>query len=77
MLRSALLLTLANLAMRGVTMLFQVYLTGQVGAAGVGLLQLIMTVHSFAVTVGTSGIRVAAMYLSAQEYGLRRFGGVR
>lgn len=77
MLRSALLLTLANLAMRGVAMLFQVYLTGQVGAAGVGLLQLIMTVHSFAVTVGTSGIRVAAMYLSAQEYGLRRFGGVR
>ena len=77
MFRSALLLTLANLAMRGVTMLFQVYLTGQVGAAGVGLLQLIMTVHSFAVTVGTSGIRVAAMYLSAQEYGLRRFGGVR
>lgn len=77
MLRSALLLTMANLAMRGVAMLFQVYLTGQVGAAGVGLLQLIMTVHSFAVTVGTSGIRVAAMYLSAQEYGLRRFGGVR
>lgn len=77
MLRSALLLTLANLAMRGVTMLFQVYLSGAVGAVGVGLLQLIMTVHSFAVTVGTSGIRVAAMYLSAEEYGLRRFGGIR
>ena len=77
MLRSALLLTLANLAMRAVSMLFQVYLTGQVGAAGVGLLQLIMTVNSLAVTVGTSGIRVAAMYLSAQEYGLRRYGGIR
>ena len=61
MLRSALLLTLANFAMRGVSMVFQVYLTGQVGAAGVGLLQLIMTVHAFSVTVGTSGIRVAAM----------------
>ena len=77
MVRSALLLTAANLAMRGVSMVFQIFLTGQVGAAGIGLLQLIMTVHAFAITVGTSGIRVAAMYLSAQEYGLRRFGGIR
>ena len=77
MLRSTLLLTLANLAMRGVTMMFQAYLSGQVGAAGVGLLQLILTVNAFAITVGTSGIRVAAMYLSAEEYGLRRLHGVR
>ena len=68
MLLNALLLTLANLAMRGVTMLFQAYLTGQLGAAGIGLLQLILTVNAFAVTVGTSGLRVAAMYLSAEEY---------
>lgn len=77
MLLNALLLTLANLAMRGVTMLFQAYLTGQLGAAGIGLLQLILTVNAFAVTVGTSGLRVAAMYLSAEEYGLRRFHGIR
>ena len=76
-LRSTLLLTLANFAMRGVSMVFQVYLTGQVGAAGIGLLQLILTVNGFAVTLGTSGIRVASMYLSAEEYGLRRFHGVR
>lgn len=77
MARDALLLTLANLAMRAVAMLFQVYLTGQVGAAGVGLLQLILTVHAFAMTIGTSGIRVAAMYLTAEEYGLNRPHGVR
>lgn len=77
MVRSAFLLTLANLAMRAVGMVFQVYLTGAVGAVGVGLLQLILTVNGFAVTLGTSGIRVAAMYLSAEEYGLRRLGGVR
>lgn len=75
--QSTLLLTLANLAMRGVSMLFQVYLTGQIGAAGIGLLQLILTVHCFAITLGTSGLRVAAMYLSAEEYGLRRFDGIR
>lgn len=71
------LLTAANLLMRGVSMLFQVYLTAQVGAAGVGLLQLILSVNLFAVTLGTSGLRVAALYLSAEAYGLRRYGGVR
>ena len=72
-----LLLTVANLAMRAVSMLFQVYLTGQVGPAGIGLLQLILTVDAFAITVGTSGIRTATMYLTAEEYGLGRRGGVR
>lgn len=77
MVRSTLLLTLANLLMRAVSMAFQVYLTGQVGAAGIGLLQLIMTVHGFAITVGTSGLRVGAMYLSAEEHGHGRPAGVR
>lgn len=75
--KSTLLLTAANLTMRGVSMLFQVYLTGQIGAAGIGLLQLIMTVHGFSITLGTSGLRVAAMYLSAEEYGLQRPAGIR
>ena len=77
MAQSLFLLTLANLAMRAVSMLFQVHLSDLVGAAGLGLLQLIMTVHAFAMTVGTSGIRTAAMYLSAEEYGHRRFAGIR
>lgn len=77
MLMSVFWLTLASFAMRAVSMLFQVYLSDRVGAAGLGLLQLIMTVHAFALTVGTSGIRVAAMYLSAEEYGHRRLSGVR
>ena len=76
-LRSALLLTAVNLAMRGVSMLFQIWLAGAVGAAGLGLLQLILTVHGFAITVGTSGIRVAAMYLTAEEYGHRRYFGIK
>ena len=75
--QSTLLLTIANLAMRGVSILFQVYLTGQIGAAGLGLLQLILTIHGFSITLGTSGLRVAAMYLSAEEYGLQRYNGIR
>lgn len=63
--------------MRGISMLFQAYLTRQVGAAGLGLMQLIFSLHGFAVTLGTSGTRVSAMYLSAEEYGHGRPSGVR
>ena len=72
LLYSTLLLTLASMALRGVSIFFQVFLSGTIGAAGVGLLQLISTVSFFAMTIGTSGIRVGAMYLSAEEYGMRR-----
>ena len=74
---STVLLTLANLLMRGISMGFQVYLSGQVGAAGIGLLQLILTVTALAVTIGTAGVRVSLMYLCAEELGHRRPGGVR
>ena len=72
---SALLLTLANLLLRAIGMGFQVYLAGQVGAAGIGLMQLVLTVGGMAMTVGTSGVRVAGMYLCAEELGHGRRGG--
>ena len=66
----------ALLAMQGVAMLFRVYLSRTVGAAGLGLLQLILTVGGLALTVGVSGARVTAMYLCAEELGQRRSRGV-
>ncbi len=76
-LRGALLLTGGNLFMRLCSMLFQVYLSREVGAAGLGLLQLISSVGMLAMSLGCSGVRIAAMYLPAEEYGLRRYFGVR
>lgn len=71
------LLTLVNVLLRGIGMLFQVYLAGRIGAAGLGLLQLILSAGSLAMTVGISGSRVAVMYLCAEEFGHRRLSGVR
>lgn len=71
------MLTLGNLAMRGVSMFFQVWLADALGPVGLGLLQLIMTVHGFAITLGTFGLRVAAMVLSAEQHGLGQPNGVR
>ena len=73
----AMLLTGANLLLRVISIVFNVFLTGRIGAAGLGLLQLISTVSVFAVLIGSSGVRVAAMNLTAEEFGHRRLGGVR
>lgn len=66
---SALLLTLVNLILRFVGTTFQVYISSILGAAGVGLLQLVMSVGSLAMVAGMAGIRTATMYLTAEELG--------
>lgn len=69
---NALLLTGVNLLLRVVGTSFQVYLSGQIGAAGIGLLQLVLSVAGLATTAGIGGIRTATMYLTAEELGRRR-----
>lgn len=63
------LLTGANLLLRLVAMSFQVYLSGRIGAAGIGLTQLVLSVAALAFTVGSAGVRTCAAYLSAGEVG--------
>ena len=72
----ALLLTGANLALRLAGMSFQVYLSGRIGAAGVGLLQLVLSVSVLSFTVGSAGIRTCTTYLSAGELGRGTAGGL-
>lgn len=73
---SALMLTGVNLLLRFVSTGFQVYLSGRIGAAGIGLLQLVMSVGSLSMTAGMAGIRTATMYLTAEELGKKRPGNV-
>ena len=69
---SALLLTGVNLLLRLVGTSFQVYLSSRIGAAGIGLLQLVLSVGSLAMTAGMGGIRTATMYLCAEVVGQKR-----
>lgn len=73
---SALLLTAVNLLLRLAGTSFQVWLSSRVGAAGIGLLQLTLTVGNMAMVAGMAGIRTATMYLTAEELGKRRPGNV-
>lgn len=69
---NALLLTAVNLLLRLVSTSFQVFISGRIGAAGVGLLQLVLSVASMTMTAGMAGIRTATMYLTAEELGKGR-----
>ena len=66
---SALLLTGVNLLLRFVSTSFQVYISARIGAHGVGLLQLVLSVGSMALVAGMAGIRTGTMYLTAEELG--------
>ena len=69
---SALLLTLVNLLLRFVGTSFQVYLSGRIGAEGVGLLQLVLSIGSMGLVAGMAGIRTATMYLTAAQIGRKQ-----
>lgn len=68
---NGILLTVVGLAIRTVTLFFNAYVTGAVGAAGIGLHTLIMTVYGFAVTFATSGIGLTVTRLVASCVGDR------
>jgi stage V sporulation protein B len=76
MLLNTALLTAASFLMRSVGMAFQVYLSKMIGAAGIGLYSLIMSVSALAATVALSGIRFTATRLVAMELGRDSRGGV-
>ncbi len=75
LLYNTLLLTAASFLMQGIGLAFQAYLTRRIGAAGVGLFILTMSVNSFAATVAITGVRFATMRIVSQEMGFGRGEG--
>ncbi len=69
---SALMLTCVNLMLRFVGTSFQVYISSVLGPAGVGLLQLVLSVGGLSMVAGMAGIRTATMYITAEELGRGR-----
>lgn len=63
------LLTAVSLGMRFVTLGFNVYITGKIGAQGIGLYSLIMSVGGFSITFATSGVNLGATRLTAEALG--------
>ena len=74
---STLMLTGVNLLLRFVSTSFQVFVSNRIGPAGVGLLQLVLSVGAMSVTAGIAGIRTTTMYLTAEELGRKRPQNIR
>ena len=63
--KNGILLTLVALSMRGVGLFSASFVSGAVGAEGMGLYTLVMTLYGFALTFATSGISLAVTNLVA------------
>ena len=62
-LKNALILTGSSLLLSGLSMVFRVYQTGQIGAEGMGLMQLLLSVYYFATNLAVSGFNLAVTRL--------------
>lgn len=61
------ILTLTALILRGIGMFFRIYLSNIIGAEGMGLYQLIISIYMLASTFASSGISTAVTRLCADE----------
>ncbi len=75
--KNAAVLVGASLFMRSVSLFFNAYVSRKIGAEGMGLFTLVMSVYGFAVTFATSGINLAVNRLCAEAIGKGRPGEAR
>ena len=74
---SGIILSVSAFVMRSVSVAFNVYVSDKIGAEGMGLLTLIMSVYSLALTFAVSGISLAATRLTAEAAGSGREGDIK
>ena len=77
LLQNTALLSGSTLLMSLIGMAFQVWLSARIGAAGIGLYQLVCSVTALGATFAISGIRFASTRLVAEELGAARGAGVK
>lgn len=74
---NTLIMTVTSILLRTAGLLFQIYISKKMGASGVGLYYLVLSVNMFAATVAISGSRFATTRLISEEIGKRKENSVR
>ena len=54
--------------MRGIGLIFNIFVANKVGSEAIGIFSLIMSVYNFAITVATSGIGIACTCIVSEEF---------
>ena len=67
------ILTITSLALRGIGLIFNIYVANKVGSEAIGIFSLIMSVYSFAITVATSGIWIACTCIVSEEFAKKNY----
>lgn len=75
--KGGIVLSVTALLIRTIGVGANVYISSRIGAAGMGLLTLIMSVYSFAVTFAVSGVALAATRMTAEAVGAGMDSAVR
>ena len=65
---NGIILTSTSLLLRGIGLIFNIYVANQVGSETLGIFSLIMSIYMFAITVATSGIGTACTCLVSEEF---------
>lgn len=73
--RDALPLALAGIVLRALSVSFNAYVSKKLGAEAMGLYGLVMSVGTFAITLASSGVNLAAVRLTAAALSDRDCGG--
>ncbi len=66
LLKNAIILTVTSLILRSFGMIFRIWMTNTVGAEGIGLYQLLISVYVFASSFATAGICTAVTRMTAE-----------
>jgi len=75
-LMNSIILVITSLLLRTIGVSFNVYISNKIGLSGMGLLEIIISVFSFAVILATSGISLAATRLVAEELASNSNSGI-
>lgn len=66
------ILTITALLMKFATLIFNIYISNQIGSEAVGIFSLVMAVYLFFITVATSGLNIAVTVIVSEKFALNK-----
>ncbi len=67
------ILTITNVVMKSINMIFGIYISNKIGSQAVGIFDLVMSVYMLAITLATSGLNLACISIVSKEFAKKNF----
>lgn len=67
------ILTSTSLGLRGIGLIFNIYVANQVGSEAIGVFSLLMSVYMLAITIATSGLGIACTCIVSEEFAKKNY----